>query len=166
MPTISGYITRSNMPGGALANLPIFNSTYMGLFGDDSQEGDSTSGAGIDAGSSSMKYTWADSPFVVGQQLVNFVKDNTTLYLRFLVGPPFSGGGSHALSQTNLATIIAACTQQFNYQVSWTLDAATYTVNCFPGEFHVGFNQWTWFGPLPPLYLSLPRDPTPVAGPL
>jgi hypothetical protein len=165
MPTISGYITRSNLPTGALANLGIFNSTYMGLFGDDSQAADSSSDAGIDTGASSMKYTWANSPFVRGQQLVNFVPDNTTLYLRFLVA-----GASQAACQSSLGTIITACTQQFVYQVSVTLDTATYTFTCYPAEYHVGFNQWTWFGPGsgagPPLYLAIPRDPTPVAGPL
>jgi hypothetical protein len=165
MPVISGYITRSNLPTGALGNLAIFNSTYMGLFGDDSQAADSSSDAGIDPGASSAKYTWADSPFVAGQQLVNYVQDNRTLYLRFLVA-----GANQGACQTNLSTIITAVTQQMTYQVSVTLDTSIYTWTCYPAEYQIAMNQWMWFGPGsgggPPLYLSIPRDPTPVAGPI
>jgi hypothetical protein len=161
MGAITGYISRANLDT-PLDNLVIFNDVYMGLLGDDEQAADSQSDAGLDPGLSAMKYTWADSPFVRGQQLVNFVSDMTTMYLRFLVA-----GGDQATVQANLAAIIAATTQQPSYTVSVTIDdVATYAWMCYPAEYQVGFNQWTWFGPLPPLYLSIPRDPTPVSGPI
>jgi hypothetical protein len=161
MASITGTISRANL-ATPLDDLDIFNDIYKGLFGDDSQAADSASDTGIDPGLSQMKYTWADSPFVAGQQLVNFVPDLTTMYLRFLVK-----GSDQEDAQANLAAIIQACILQPSYQVSITIDGiATYTWNCYPAEYQVVFNQWAWFGPLPPLYLAIPRDPIPVSGPI
>lgn len=162
MAAVTGTITRANLPD-PLDPLDIFGtSPYMGLFGDDSQAADDQSDPGIDAGLGTFKYTWADSPFVSGQQLVNAILDNTTMYLRMLVK-----GTDQADAQANLQDIIVAVTEQFTFQVSITLDGiATYAWNCFPAEYQIAFNQWMWFGPYPPLYLSIPRDPIPVSGPL
>ena len=155
----SGYITRSNLPS-PLGNLAIVADPLWLLTGDTSSDASVTTGAGVALGQSAMKYVWADSPFVRGKQLVNAVPDNSTLDLRIAC----DGHGSLASALTLAASIVTAITQQMTFQVSITGDTATTTWNCYPGTYLPAFNQMYWFGYELPLYVSLPRDPTPVAG--
>jgi hypothetical protein len=157
---VSGYITRSNLPS-PLSNLAIVVDPYPLLPGDQSGDASSTSGAGLELGPSAQKTTWADSPFVNGKQLVSSVDDNSTLSLRILID-----GTSMADLQTKLGTLVTAIRQQMTFQVSVTLDAATYTWNCYRGDYSAGFNEMHLLSGRLPVYLTMPRDPTPVAGPV
>lgn len=157
---ISGYISRANLPS-PLPNLDIQVDPYWTLMGDDQEAADQSTAAGVAPAISAHKFVWADSPYVAGQQLVLATLDNSTLDLRLVVD-----GDSMEDAQTKLAAIIEAVGQQATYVVSLTFDAATYAWNCYTGDWQVAFNQLHYFGYLPPLYLHLPRDATPVSGPL
>jgi hypothetical protein len=157
MVSVSGYITRSNLPS-PLADLAIVVDPYPLLVGDDSNDASSASG-GLDLGPTSQKAVWADSPFVDGKQLVCSADDNSTLSLKILVE-----GTSMADLRTKAQAIVDAVRKQMTFQVSITLDAATYTWNCYRGDVQAAFNQMHLLGRLP-VYVTMPRDPTPVAGP-
>lgn len=157
---ISGFITRANL-AVPLADLPIQADPFWTLLGDTSADASSSTSAGVEPGISVHKTTWADSKYVAGQQLVLATPDLSNLNLRLICD-----GDSMLDAQTKAAEIIVAVTQQLNYQVSLTFDTATYAWNCFLGDYEVAFNQVHYFGYLLPIYLALPRDPTPVAGPV
>jgi hypothetical protein len=157
---VSGYITRANLspPQGPLA---IFVDPYWPLMGDDSDSADSSSNAGITPGISTLKTVWADSPYVAGKQLVLATPDNSTLDLRLIID-----GTSMLDAQNKIRPIVEAIRKQLSFEVSLTMDAATYTWNCWTGDYQIAFNQLHLFGYLVPLYLTLPRAPIPVAGPV
>lgn len=158
--TASGYITRANLPS-PLGNLSIFVDPYWALVGDDEEAADSSVRGGLEPAQSQHKYVWADSPYVAGQIPVLATPDNSTLNLRLEID------GTSALdAETKIAAVITAVTQQLSYNVSVTLDSATYTWLCYTGDYLVAYNQRHTFGYLVPIYLSLPRFPIPVAGPV
>jgi hypothetical protein len=158
--TATGYITRSNLPSPQ-GNLTIFIDPYWALVGDDQDAADSSVRNGIEPAQSALKMVWADSPFVAGKIPVLATPDNSTLNLRLIID-----GTSMADAQSKIAPIIQAIRGQLSYQVSVTLDSATYTWLCYTGDYTVAFNQMHTFGYLVPMYLSLPRNPVPVAGPV
>ena len=161
MPTgvaMSGYITRSAL---GLANLPIFVDPYWPILGDNAEAADTSQHSGVVPTQSTTKYVWADSPFVAGKQLVLATPDNAILDLRLVID-----GTSMADAQAKLVPIIRAIRNQVTFQVSITLDTATYAWNCYAGDYLVAINQLFMFGYLVPLYITLPRDPTPALGPV
>jgi hypothetical protein len=158
---MSGYITRTNMPGGALPNLDILVDPYWPILGDSSEAADASTHAGIMPGQSAMKQVWADSPYVKGKQLVLSTPDNAPLDLRLVID-----GSSMADAQTKIAPIVAAITEQLIYTVSVSFDAATYAWNCYTGTYLIAMNQLFMFGYLVPLYIAAQRDPTPATGPV
>lgn len=107
------------------------------------------------------KNVWANSPYVAGQQLVLNTPDNSTLVLRCIVV-----GESEADMQAKVGTLVQAVTQQMAYQISLTFDAATYAWNCYTADVQVAFNQFFMFAFIAPVYITCPRDPTPVSGPI
>jgi hypothetical protein len=158
--TVSGHITRANLPS-PLANLAIEVDPYWLLPGGGTDDATINMSAGLEPSISALKYVWADSPFVAGQQLVLATPDNAQLTLRMVCD-----GTSLADAQTKAAAIITAIRQQMTFTVSLTFDAATYAWNCYTGDYQVAFNQLHIFGYCLPLYVTLPRDPTPVSGPV
>ena len=157
---VSGFITRSNLPT-PLPDLPILVDPYWPLLGDDADSADMSQQAGVTPTQSATKYVWADSPYVAGQQLVLATPDNAVLDLRLIID-----GDSMIDMQTKIAPIIAAIRNQLSFTVSVSFDAATYAWNCWSGDYLVAINQLWFFGYLCPMYLTLPRDPTPVSGPV
>jgi hypothetical protein len=157
---MSGFITRANLPT-PLPDLEILVDPYWPILGDDAAAADMSMQAGIMPGQSATKYVWADSPYVAGQQLVLATPDISTLDLRLVID-----GDSMLDAQTKIGPIITAIRQQLSYTVSVTFDAATYAWNCWSGDYEIAMNQLFMFGYLVPLYLTLPRDPTPVSGPV
>lgn len=159
--TATGYITRTAL---SLGNLTIAVDPMFLLTGDSSQDAATSSGAGFALGASQMKYVWADSPYVSGKQLVLATPDNSTLDLRLQC----NGSGAANTAQTYAGQVIAAIQQQtFQISLTWNNslgDAVTNTYNCYAGTWMVAFNQLWSFGYELPLYISCPRDPTPVAG--
>ncbi len=158
--SISGFISRGNM-SPPLSNLAIQADPYWGLLGDTSEDASTSSQAGFAPAISQHKRVWADSAYVAGQQMVLATPDNSTLDLRLICD-----GTSLADAQTKAGLIIAAITQQMTFEVSLTFDTATYAWNCYLGDYEIAFNQVHFFGYLLPLYVSMPRDPTPVSGPV
>ncbi len=158
--SISGFITRSNL-ASPLANLPIQVDPYWMLLGDTSEDASVSRSAGVTPALSTHKTQWADSPYVSGKQLVLATPDNSTLDLRLICD-----GTSMADAQTKAAAIITAVTQQMVFEVSLTYDTAVYAWTCYLGDYQVAFNQLHFFGYLLPLYVTLPRDPTPLSGPV
>jgi hypothetical protein len=159
--TISGSITRQNMPGGAQPDLPIFVDPYPMILGDTSEAADTSAHAGVTPTQSTLKTVWADSPYVEGKQLVLATPDNATLDLRLVID-----GTSMADAQSKIGPIVNAIRQQLTYTVTMTIDTATYAWYCWTGDYLVAFNQLHLFGYLVPLYLTLPRNPRPALGPV
>jgi hypothetical protein len=159
--SISGYITRANMPGGALPNLPIFVDPYWPILGDNSEAADTAMHAGMTPTQSVTKSVWADSPYVAGKQLVLATPDNAMLDLRLVID-----GTSMLDAQNKIGPIRDAIKKQINFTVSMTLDTATYAWSCYTGDYLVAFNQLHLFGYLVPMYVTMPRDPTPLLGPV
>lgn len=162
--TVTGYITRSNLPS-PLANLTITVDPLWLLPGDASQDASISMSPGVQAAQSVVRYTWAQSPFVAGSQLVHAVQDNSSLDLRLIC----DGGGNLADAQSYASEVITAVTGQQTFQVSLTWDSGlpdtvTNTWNCYMGTYLAAFNQLYTFGYTLPLYISCPRDPTPAAG--
>jgi hypothetical protein len=157
---MSGFITRSNL-ATPLPDLPIFVDPYWPIMGDDADAADMSMQSGIMPGQSATKYVWADSPYVAGQQLVLATPDISTLDLRLVID-----GDSMLDAQNKIAPIIQAVRNQLSFTVSVTFDEATYAWNCWNGDYLVAINQLWMFGYLVPMYLTLPRDPTPVSGPV
>lgn len=162
--TQSGFITRSNLPT-PLPNLAILVDPYWPLLGDDQAAADMSSAPGIIPTQSTLKTVWADSPYVAGKQLVLATPDNATLDLRLAID-----GDSMLDAKNKIAPIIQAIRQQLTFEVSITFNSgdgdATYAWNCYTGDYLVAFNQLHYFGYLVPMYLTLPRAPIPVAGPI
>lgn len=156
----SGTITRSNL-ATPLADLGILVDPYWPLVGDDSEAADASMKAGLEVSQSAHKYVWANSPFVAGQLPVLATPDNSTLNLRLVID-----GESFADAQSKIAPIVVAITQQIEYTVSVTFDDAPYSWTCYTGDYEVAFNQLHYYGYLVPMYLTLPRAPIPVAGPI
>ena len=157
---MSGYITRANLPT-PLPNLKIFVDPYWPILGDNAEAADMSQHAGVTPTQSTLKTVWADSPYVAGKQLVLATPDNAMLDLRLVID-----GTSMADAQTKIAPIVTAIRDQLSFTVSVSFDAATYAWNCYTGDYLVAMNQLFMFGYLVPLYLTLPRDPTPAAGPV
>jgi hypothetical protein len=157
---VSGFITRANLPT-PLDDLPILVDPYNMIMGDDADSADMSQQAGITAGQSATKYVWADSPYVAGQQLVLATPDNSTLDLRLVID-----GDSMLDAQEKIAPIVAAIRNQLSFTVSVSFDAATYAWNVYSGDYLIAMNQLFMFGYLVPLYITMPRDPTPVSGPI
>jgi hypothetical protein len=157
---IAGEITRANL-SPPLSPLPILVDPYWPLLGDDSDAADEASHSGVTPTISALKTVWADSPYVAGKQLVLATPDNATLDLRLIID-----GTSMADMQAKIAPIIAAIRGQLSFQVTISFDAAVYTWNCWTGDYQVAMNQLWMFGYLCPLYLTLPRSPIPIAGPV
>lgn len=157
---VSGFITRGNLPT-PLPDLPILVDPYNMLLGDDSAAADMSQQAGIDPGVSVLKQVWADSPYVAGKQLVLATPDLATLALRLVID-----GTDMLDAQTKIKPIVDAIRNQLSFTVSVSFDAATYAWNCWTGDYEIAMNQLFMFGYLVPLYLNLPRDPTPAAGPV
>jgi hypothetical protein len=116
---------------------------------------------GVEPTQSTTKYVWASSPYVAGQQPVLATPDNAQLNLRLIID-----GTSFADLETKVAPIIQAIRGQLSFQVSVSFDAWTSTWACYTGDYLVAMNQLWMFGYLCPMYLTLPRDPTPIAGPI
>jgi hypothetical protein len=159
MPAVTGYITRSNLPS-PLSDLAINVDPLWLLSGDASDDASVSRSAGYTPGPSQLKRVWADSPFVAGQQQVLATPDNSTLDLRLLID-----GANETAIATSAGLVITAVTKQQTFQVSYTAGSVTWTRNCYTGVFQVAFNQLHLFGGRLPLYVSMPCDPTPVAGP-
>jgi hypothetical protein len=157
---ISGFISRSNL-ATPLDDLPILVDPYWGIMGDDADAADMSMQAGVMPGQSATKYVWADSPYVAGQQLVLATPDITTLDLRVMID-----GDSMLDAQTKIVPIVQAIRDQLSYTVSVTFDEAVYTWSCWSGDYLIAMNQLFLFGYLVPMYLTLPRDPTPAMGPI
>jgi hypothetical protein len=157
---VSGFITQGNLPT-PLPDLPILVDPYNMILGDDAQAADMSQQAGITPAQSALKTVWADSPYVSGKQLVLATPDITTLDLRLVID-----GDSMLDAQTKIAPIVNAIRNQLSFTVSVSFDAATYAWNCWTGDYLVAMNQLFMFGYLVPMYLTLPRDPTPAAGPI
>ncbi len=157
---ISGHITRLNLTPSQTP-LPILVDPYWPLLGDDEDAADMSMEAGINPAQSKLKAVWANSPYVAGQQLVLAVPDNSKLALRLVVD-----GADMVSVQSSVASIIQAIRTQIAFQVSITLQTATYTWNCYTGTYLVSFNQLFYFGYLLPIYLTIPRTPIPVSGPV
>jgi hypothetical protein len=157
---MAGYITRANLspPQGPL---DIFIDPYWPLLGDDADAADTSMHAGVTPAISALKTVWADSPYVAGKQLVLATPDNSTLDLRLIID-----GDSMADMQAKIAPIVEAIRNQLSFQVSVTFDDAIYTWQCWTGDYEVAMNQLWMFGYLCPLYLTLPRSPIPIAGPI
>ncbi len=156
----NGYITRSNLPS-PLTNLDILVDPYWALVGDTQEAADMSMTPGIAPAQSAIKTVWATSPYVAGKQLVLATPDNSTLDLRLLVN-----GATMVDAQTKLGDIIQAIRDQLVYTVSVTLTGARYTWSCYTGTYLVAYNQLMLFDSLIPIYLTLPRLPVPVAGPV
>jgi hypothetical protein len=145
----SGYITRTSL---SLSNLAIATATYDVLL-DESN--------GLSAGTVAWRRMTAESPWVSGRTLVQAVKDTTSLAMQVTVT-----GADLATVQSNVSTLLTAVWQT-TYQLSLTLDTgAVYTWACEPADATVGFNYSHVLGKACPVVLSIPRDPTPVAGPI
>lgn len=157
---ISGSISRANLPS-PLSPLPILQDPFWPILGGNSEAADLNSQAGIDPGLSAHKYVWANSPYVRGQQMVLAVPDLSTLDMRLVVDGP-----SMVEAQTYTAELITAITDQATYTVTLTIDGAEWGWNCFTADYQVAFNQLMYWGYLFPVYVSMPRDPTPVYGPV
>lgn len=157
---ISGSITRSNL-ATPLAPLAIQISPFFVLTGDASLDASSASSNGVILGVSAFKYIWADSSYVAGKTLVLATPDNSTLDLKLVVS-----GTSQADAQTRVAEVIVAITQQLAFQVALTFDDATWAWNCYSGIYEIAFNEMMFFANKIPLHVSMPRDPTPVSGPV
>lgn len=146
---VSGHITRTVL---SLADLPICTTTYDVMYDDAN---------GLDIGTVTWRRLTAESPFVAGRVLTQAVKDTALMSWRVDVT-----GADLATVQGNVGTLLAAVWQA-TYQVSLTLDTgATYTWNCEPADASVGFTHGHVLGKVCPVILSIPRDPTPVAGPI
>jgi hypothetical protein len=159
--TISGYITRSNMPttddpstGLPWTNLEIAVAPYYFAPGDDSFQADNSTQNGVSPNVSVHQQIWADSPVVPGKQLVYSKPDNSELILRLLIK-----GSSMADAQTKLAAIINAVTLQLSYTVVVEFDTAPIQWTCYTGDYQVAYNEVYMIGYLPPLYLDLPCAP-------
>lgn len=157
---ISGSITRSNL-ATPLSPLAIQISPFFVLTGDASLDASSGSGNGVIPAISVFKYIWADSAYVAGKQLVLATPDNSTLDLKLLVS-----GTSQGDAQTQVGDVIVAISQQLAFQVSLTFDDATWAWNCYSGTYEIAFNEMMFFANKIPLHVSMPRDPTPVSGPV
>ncbi len=157
---VSGYITQSNLPT-PLPNLPILVDPYPMILGDQSEAADSSMKPGVEPTQSATKYVTASSPYVAGSQIVLATPDNAVLNLRLIID-----GTSFADLLTKVAPIITAIRNQLSFQVSVSFDAWTSTWACYAGDYLVAWNQLWMFGYLCPMYLTLPRDPTPIAGPI
>jgi hypothetical protein len=157
---VSGFITRANL-ATPLDPLPILVDPYNMILGDDADAADMSMQAGVMPGQSATKYVTADSPYVAGQQVVLATPDNTTLDLRLIID-----GDSFADLMPLVAPIIQAVRDQLSFQVSVSFDGWTSTWACYSGDYLVALNQLFLFGYLCPMYLTMPRDPTPIAGPI
>lgn len=160
MTTLQGYISRANL-NPPLGHLGILITPYWPLLGDTQDAADMSSAAGIAPGQSALKTVWASSPYVAGQQLVLATPDNSTLDMRLVVR-----GDSMVDAQDQLRPIIQAIRTQLTYNVSVTFQSATYTWACYTGTYLIAFNQLHFFGYLVPLYVTLPRTPYPISGPV
>jgi hypothetical protein len=158
---LAGYISRANLPT-PLANLPILVDPYNMILGDQSEAADASMKPGIEPTQSVTKYITASSPYVPGSQVVLATPDNATLNLRLII----DGGGSFAGLEAQVAPIIQAIRGQLSFQVSVSFDAWVSTWACYSGDYLVAMNQLWMFGYLCPMYLTLPRDPIPIAGPI
>jgi hypothetical protein len=159
--SISGTISRANL-STPLSPLDILVDPYWGILGDDQVSAENSTAAGVNPTVSSLKTVWADSPYVAGKQLVLATPDNAILDLRLII----DGDGTQLGMQEAIAPIVTAIREQLSFQVSITFDAATYTWNCWTGDYLVAMNQLWVFGYLVPMYLTLPRAPIPVVGPV
>jgi hypothetical protein len=157
---LAGYISRANLPT-PLANLPILVDPYNMILGDQSEAADASMKPGIEPTQSVTKYITASSPYVPGSQVVLATPDNATLNLRLIID-----GTSFADLEANVTPIIQAIRGQLSFQVSVSFDAWVSTWACYCGDYLVALNQIFLFGYLCPMYLTLPRDPTPIAGPI
>jgi hypothetical protein len=158
---MSGFITRDNLITGALPALEILVDPYWPIMGDTAEAADVSMHAGVVPAQSATKYVWADSPYVRGKQLVLATPDNSTLDLRLVID-----GTSMLDMQAKIAPIITAIRDQTAFVVAIAFDGASYAWSCYTGDYLVAMNQLFMFGYLCPLYVTLPRDPTPFVGPV
>lgn len=157
---LTGYITRSNL-NPAQGHLGILVDPYYPLLGDTSDAADSSSEAGVAPAQSALKTVWASSPYVAGQQLVLATPDNSTLTLRLLVR------GADMIDMSDaLRSIIQAIRTQLTFNVVVEYQTAVFAWKCYTGDYLVAINQLFYFGNLAPLYVSLPRTPYPLSGPI
>ena len=157
---LSGFISRANLPT-PLPDLPIQVDPYWAILGDQSEAADASMKPGIEPTQSVTKYITASSPYVAGSQVVLATPDNAMLNLRLIID-----GTSFADLEAKVTPIIQAIRGQLSFQVSVSFDAWVSTWAVYTGDYLLAMNQLFLFGYLAPLYLTLPRDPTPLAGPI
>lgn len=114
-------------------------------------------------GSISWRRQTARSAYVHGEVLVGLVKDITvsTLGVRVL-------GSSAATLWSRMNTLLRAF-EQYSYDLSVTLDGQTFTWRCQAADYAVGesgvFQDFHLRSLQQEVRFSIPRHPTPVAGP-
>lgn len=114
-------------------------------------------------GAISWRRQTASSPFVHGQVLVNAVKDvaTSTLGVRVI-------GGSASSLWSRIDTLLRAF-EQFSFDLTVALDGQTFTWRCQAADYSVGesgvFQDFHLRSLQQEVQFSIPRHPTPVAGP-
>lgn len=98
------------------------------------------------------------SPYVDGEFTVN--RSRSQVQEKFGV---YVSGATQGLIQSSIATLLAAFSQ-FRYQLTITLEDASYTWNCDTADYTVDWNQARWLARQALVGLTIPRSPLLVNG--
>ena len=114
-------------------------------------------------GAVSWRKQTATSPYVHGAILVGAVKDIGLATLGVRVMAP-----SDSTLWARVDTLVRAF-EQFTYDLSVTIDGSTFTWRCQPADYSVGdsgvFQEFHLMSHQQEVRFTIPRHPTPVAGP-
>lgn len=114
-------------------------------------------------GSTGWRRQTATSAYVHGEVLVGAVKSITMASLGVRVY-----GNSMSVMVSRLNDLIRAF-EQFTYDLTVTIDGSTFTWRCQPADYSVGdngnFQDHHLRAQQQEVHFSIPRHPTPVAGP-
>lgn len=154
----TGYITRANMPGGALSPLQLFIPDPLGDPRDNVYDFVQD---GLDPGAPAKRRQYAESMFVVGFSELQSVPGAGQARLNMIVT-----GHDGPTLDANLDALVQAVTLQPIWELHVTLDGRSERAwELVDADWPVvGFTVAMWRGLGAPISITAPRYPTPLAG--
>lgn len=150
----TGHITRANMPGGALADLLLFDPADTPTYFIDID--------GLVPGATIKRRQIAESGYADDAWQVQSSKARIPATWSFTVV-----GTDNADLLTKITTLVEAVDLQKSWELHVLLGGvAEYAWSCWDAEVTVGFPAPHHLGLWAPVTVATPRSPTPVAGPI